>query len=229
MSEALQITHEEQHRDLVRRLAAEIKPTRRLRPVGVRLGLLILVEAGVLTWVATHTTNHFTHKFSQPAYALEVVFFSAAAIISAVLALRSAIPGRALRPGEAMLATALVVAGTILVIVSEPVSIANPLGDFVRTGRRCAFETWMFAAPPLLVLWWMVRRGAAMRGRLSGLLAGAGALFFSFAIMRLACPIDEPIHLLVWHLLPAFALIALSTLAGGVWLRFPASIRRRAT
>jgi hypothetical protein len=35
--------------------------------------------------------------------------------------------------------------------------------------------------------------------------------------MRVACPIDQPLNVLTCHLLPALALIALSTLAGGTW------------
>ncbi len=223
MLEAVQITHEDHHRALVRRLATEVKPTRRLWSVGVRLGIWILLEVGVLAWVVTHTDNDFIQKLRQPVYTIEILFFAAAAIISATLALRSAVPGRALRASEATLAAVLLLTGAALV-AAGPMNTTNPLGDFVRAGLPCARETWMLAAAPLLLLWWMVRRGASMRGGLSGLLVGAGALFFSFAMMRIACPIDEPLHVLTWHLLPALALIALSTLAGGVWLRF----RRRA-
>jgi hypothetical protein len=50
-------------------------------------------------------------------------------------------------------------------------------------------------------------------------------MLFSFAIMRIVCPIDEPLHLVTWHLGPAIAATLISTLAGAVWLRFP---RRRA-
>ncbi len=223
MLEAVQITHEDHHRALVRRLATEVKPTRRLWSVGVRLGIWILLEVGVLAWVVTHTDNDFIQKLRQPVYTIEILFFAAAAIISTTLALRSAVPGRALRASEATLAAVLLLTGAALV-AAGPMNTTNPLGDFVRAGLPCARETWMLAAAPLLLLWWMVRRGASMRGGLSGLLVGAGALFFSFAMMRIACPIDEPLHVLTWHLLPALALIALSTLAGGVWLRF----RRRA-
>jgi hypothetical protein len=92
---------------------------------------------------------------------------------------------------------------------------------------QCAYSIGMRAALPLLVLWWMVRRGASMSARLSGLLVGAAASFFSFAMLRLECPIDEPLHILTWHLLPALALIALSTLAGGTWLRFRTRVRPR--
>src|SRR5260370_1263884 len=77
-----------------------------------------------------------------------------------------------------------------------PMEIASPSGGCVRIGLRCAYSTGMRAARPLIPLWWMVRRGASMSARLSGLLVGAAASFFSFATLRLECPIDEPLHIL---------------------------------
>jgi hypothetical protein len=227
MPEVLHMTHDEHHRALVQRLAAEVKPTRRLWPVALRLGLWMALEVGVLAWVGTHTANHFMEKLKRPVYAIEILFFAAAAVISAALALRSAVPGRALRASVATLAGLLVLAGTLLVAGVEPLDTTHTLGGFVRVGQPCAYSTWMLAALPLLVLWWMVRRGASMSGALSGLLAGAGAALFSFATMRVACPIEEPLHLLTWHLLPALALIAFSTLAGRTWLRFRSRVRPR--
>jgi hypothetical protein len=221
------MTHDEHHRALVRRLAAEVKPTRRLWSVGMRLGLWMALEVGVLTWVATHTSNDFMQKLKQPVYAIEVVFFVAAAVISAALALRSAIPGRALRASEATLAAVLVIAGTLFVAVVEPMDPTTPLGGFARVGLPCAYSIGIFTALPLLLLWWMVRRGASMSGGLSGLLAGAGASFYSFAMLRLVCPLDEPLHIVTWHLLPAFALTTLSTVAGGRWLRFRSWVQPR--
>jgi hypothetical protein len=222
-----QMTHDEHHRALVRRLAAEVKPTRRLWSVGMRLGLWMALEVGVLTWVATHTSNDFMQKLKQPVYAIEIVFFVAAAVISAALALRSAIPGRALRASEATLAAVLVIAGTLFVAVVEPMDPTTPLGGFARVGLPCAYSIGIFTALPLLLLWWMVRRGASMSGGLSGLLAGAGASFYSFAMLRLVCPLDEPLHIVTWHLLPAFALTTLSTVAGGRWLRFRSWVQPR--
>ncbi len=227
MSEVSQMTHDDHHRALVRRLVAEVKPTRRLWSVGVRLGLWMALEVGALAWVATHTSNDFMQKLKQPVYGIEILFFAAAAVISAALALRSAVPGRALRASEATLAAVLVLAGTLLVVAVEPMDTASPLGGFVRIGLPCAYSIGMRAALPLITLWWMVRRGASMSARLSGLLVGAAASFFSFATLRLECPIDEPLHILTWHLLPALALIALSTLGGGTWLRFRSRGRRR--
>ena len=226
MPEVSQRTHEDHHRALVSRLASELKPTRRLWSVGVRLGLWLLLEGGVLAWVLTHTDNDFLHKLKHPVYAIEIVFFAGAAVISAILALRSTIPGRTLRASEAMLGAALVLSGTVFITVSGPIRTGYQLAEFLHVGLRCAYETMALAATPWLLLWWLVSRGFPMRGRLSGLFVGAAALFFSFALMRIRCPIDEPLHLLTWHLLPAFALTSLSALAGAAWLRFRRRVPR---
>jgi len=214
------ISHEEHHRALVRRLSSEVTPSHPLWPVSVRLTLWIVMEVSILAWVMSHTTNNFVAKMAHPAYAIQIVFFTTAAIIYAELALKSAIPGRTLSAKEATMATVLVLVGTIILITAQPMATSDPLSDFARNGWRCAIETVKFGTLPWLALWLLIRRGASMSGWVSGLLVGAGALLFSFAVMRIGCPIDEPLHLLTWHLSPALAVIALSTLGGVRWLRF---------
>jgi hypothetical protein len=220
MSEAQDIRHEEHHRTLVRQLAAELKPARRLWPVSARMGLLIALEVGILAWVIAHTNNPPRARLAQPIYSFEVLLFAGAALVFAVMALRSAIPGRILGAREATLAGIFVTAGVVLLMFGQPMSTSEPLAEFLRAGLRCAYLTSIFAALPWLTLWWMVKRGAPMSGQLSGWLIGAGALSFSFAMMRLACPSDERLHLLTWHLLPALLLTIVSAIAGTAWLRF---------
>jgi hypothetical protein len=220
MSEAQDIRHEEHHRALVGQLAAELKPARRLWPVSARMGLLITLEIGILAWVITHTNSSLGARLAHPIYAFEVLLFAGAALVFAVMALRSAIPGRILGAREAILAGTFITAGGLLLMFGQPMSTIEPLAQFLSAGLRCACLTSIFAALPWLTLWWMVRRGAPMSGQLSGWLIGAGALSFSFAMMRLACPSDERLHLLTWHLLPALLLTILSAIAGTVWLRF---------
>jgi len=212
--------HEEHHQALVRQLSSEITPSRLLWPVSIRLTLWMVVEVGILAWVMSHAPNNFVAKLTHPAYAIEIVFFACAAVICATLALKSAIPGRRLSANEAAMAAALALAGTVVLIIAHPIDTTDSLGDFVRTGRQCAIETVLLGTLPWLVLSSLVRRGAPMSGWLSGLLVGAGALLFSFAVMRIGCPIDEPLHLLIWHLSPALMVTALSTLAGVKWLQF---------
>jgi hypothetical protein len=212
--------HAERHRMLVEALAANVMPVRPLWPVSVRLGLWLLLEAIVLMWVARHTGNDFMRKLGHLDYALEVMFFAAAATLAAMMALRVAIPGRSAGARQVAVAVALVLIGTALVMVGEPARTGYPLGEFFRVGIGCAVQTCVLAGLPWLALWWAVKRGAPMRSAAAGASTGAAALLFSFALMRIGCPIDEPLHIVTWHLLPALGMTALSALAGAVWLRF---------
>jgi hypothetical protein len=220
MAQTEPTTHDERHRSLVRRLTADIKPARTLWPVRARVGLWMALEAVIITLIIVREPGSITTRISQPIYAPEILLFIAAALIFALMALRSALPGRVLGALDAMIAGILALAGTVLVMVGEPATTSQQLREFMRVGLSCACMTGALAIVPWIVLWWMVGRGAPMRGSISGVLVGAGALSFSFAMMRIVCPLDDPLHLLIWHLLPALVLIALSGLAGAVWLRF---------
>lgn len=219
----MQITHEERHRALVDHLAADLKPVRRLWPVSVRLTLWLVLEAAVAAWVLRHTHNDFIRKLGTPDYALQTFLFAAAAVVAAVIALRCAIPGRQTRSATVALAIVMVAVGTALVMM-QPMRTGDSLGEFIRVGRTCAYQTCLLAAAPWVALWWAVRRGAPMRGGWAGLAVGCAALLFSFALMRLGCPIDERLHLVIWHLLPVAVVAALSALAGVFWLRFRAPV-----
>ena len=121
----------------------------------------------------------------------------------------------------------LVLIGTALVLVGEPMRTGYPLGEFLHVGIGCALQTCVLAALPWMALWWAVKRGAPMRGAAAGASTGAAALLFAFALMRIRCPIDEPLHLVTWHLMPVLVLTALSALAGAAWLRFRPRGQRR--
>lgn len=219
MAEQSQGAYEERHRELVERLARDLKPVRPLWPVSARLALWLALEALFVLLMIAVTKNDFMLKLAHPVYLLEVTFFAIAGILSAVLALRAAIPGRGVRKSEIAIAAGLVVAG-ILLLMSQPVQTGLPLNEFIGAGVRCACNTGIIALVPWLALWWAVRRGAPMNGAAEGALVGGGALLFTFALMRIGCPIDDELHLLTWHLVPALLLIGLSTIAGAMWLRF---------
>ena len=221
------MTHEQHHRALVQRLASELKPAHRIWPVGTRLALWMVLEVAIMALVLAGLGGVIISRLRQPGYALEVLFFGVAAVIFSALALRSAIPGRQAGTGELTLASLLILAGTLLIGVAAPVDTSHTLGEFVSVGVQCALRIGLYSALPLAMIWWMMKRGAPMRSGVSGLLAGGSAAFFAFAILRLECPIDEPLHVLTWHLLPAIGLIGLSALAGAKWLKFRSRIQWR--
>src|ERR1700756_2275102 len=143
----------ERHRLLVEALAAAVTPVRPLWPVSVRLGLWLLLESIVLLWVATHTGNDFMRKLGHLDYALEVMFFAAAATLAAMMALRVAIPGRSAGARQVAVAVVLVLIGTALVVVGEPARTGYPLGEFFRVGIGCAVQTCVLAGLPWLAPW----------------------------------------------------------------------------
>ena len=214
-----QSDHEVRHNALVEHLVAELRPVRRLWPVRVRLAIWIAIEAGVLMWVIRNTQRtDLAHQFRNPWYLLGVGGFALAGAIGAAFALRSAIPGREARRRELGLLVVLTVASALL-LLHQPISLIMPIGTFIHEGLPCAFGIAMFASLPLLVLFWAVRRGAPLAGGAAGALAGGAAFLFSFALMRVNCPIDEGLHLFMWHFLPALIGVALSAGAGFLLFR----------
>lgn len=211
--------HQALHRTLVDRLVAELRPVRRLWPVGVRLALWVALEAAILIAVAIGAGRRdLALQLRDPLYLLEVGAFIAAAIVAGWLALRAAVPGREATRSElaaALLALALAAA----LVLGQPAQQDLSLAAFIRSGAACALHTGLLALLPWFALLWAVRRGTPLRAESAGGLIGAAALLFTFAVMRVGCPIDARLHLLVWHLLPALAGIGLSAVAGGLWLR----------
>jgi hypothetical protein len=206
--------HEAHHRALVERMVAELRPVRRLWPVSLRLALWLALEAVMLLFAIRHNERTiFRQPFGDPWYLLSVGSSAGAGVVGAALALRSAIPGREPRARETGLMLILVLA-SLLVLLHGPINAGVPMGTFIATGLGCAFATATLACLPLSALLWAMRRGAPLERGLGGALAGAGAFLIAFALMRVRCPINEGLHLFVWHFLPALIGIAISAGAG---------------
>jgi hypothetical protein len=223
---ASRIDHEARHEALVKRLVGELRPVRRLWPVRVRLAIWMAIEASVLLFIMHHTPRtDLAQQFRNPWYLLGVGGFAVAGVVGAALALRSAIPGHAPSRMELGLLLVLTVASALL-FLHEPINLVMPIGSFIHEGLPCVFGIAMFASLPLLALFWAMRRGAPLAGGVAGALAGAGAFLFSFALMRVNCPIDEGLHLFMWHFLPALIGVALSAGAGFLLFRKRARVDR---
>jgi hypothetical protein len=98
------------------------------------MGLWMGLGAVIFAWISTHTDNHFMEKLNQPAYGFEVLLFTGAALLFALMALRSAIPGRPLGTRVTALASIFVSAGELLLIVGAPIRLTQPLSEFLRVG-----------------------------------------------------------------------------------------------
>ena len=203
---------------MVDRIAAELRPVRRLWPIGVRLTLWTLLEVGVLLMLISHGyRTDLAEKLRDPWYLLGVGGFAGSGVFAAAFALRAAIPGRAPRRIEAFLLLFLAAASALL-LFHEPAEEHIQLAKFISMGVPCATGIAIYAAIPWLALVWAVGRAAPLDAAAEGALAGAAALLVSFTLMRVSCPADDRLHLLVWHLLPALIGIAISASIGMVLL-----------
>ncbi len=175
-----------------------------------------LALAGVVSGVAATVglRTNVTDVLARPLFIAQLGALLAAAGMAAAAALQAAIPGREgsrVQAGVALLLSGL---ATALVAV-EP---THTLAHFVRDGLRCAFCVGMFGALSWVTLFVLVRRAAPFDGRRVGAYLGGAAALVGAAAVRIACPIDDGLHIVTWHMLPVAGGVALSAALGRVWL-----------
>ena len=206
-------------RALIRRLQADAVPVGRLWPPVVRLGLwLVLVAAVGGTLGLSGFRPDLGTQLRDPAFLFDIVLLTLAGVAAALIALRDAVPGRGASRFAALVPLGLALAAAGL-WGRLPLQGEVAVRHFIATGLPCATRTFVLAALPWCTLLIAVRRGAPLDPATAGVLIGGAALVMASLLMRLACPLDERLHLLVWHGLPVVGGTLLSAGAGLAWLR----------
>ena len=206
------------HERLVARLIADAHPVRPLWSPHTRFALWLALQTLTLGFaVEFGLRRDLGDHLRQPLFLLEVGALIAAGAVAAALALRAAVPG--MESGRLAGTSALLLGSAALALASlEPAAAIQSAWGFVASGAQCLACILAFSALPWTALFVAVRRGAPLEGPLAGACAGAAAFLFAAAAVRIACPIDEALHLLTWHAMPIAAGAALSGIAGARWL-----------
>src|SRR5579862_8574414 len=119
---------------LIDRLIPDFKPARLLWPVGSRLAMWLLLEtSNIALLVFLRWNSELIVQLQGARYLFELGTFILIGIITANLALRTAIPGREATRDELVFvsAAALIAIGLVL---SEPMRTDVALGQFIRSG-----------------------------------------------------------------------------------------------
>src|SRR5439155_26088345 len=125
----------------------------------------------------------------------------AAGVMAAAGAPGAAVPGMA--GGRwAVTVSILPVAAAVVPASLEPATRIRSVWDFVAHGAQCVVSILAFSVLPWTALFLAVRRAAPLDASLAGAYVGAASLLFAAAAVRIACPIDEKLHVLTWHTLP---------------------------
>jgi hypothetical protein len=205
------------HDALVARLKADVGPLRPLWPPSVRLAFWFPVAAAVVAGATQLGLRHdLGRQLSQPLYLLEIAALFGAGILAAAAALLAAVPGREGR-GVSSLALSLALLA-VVILGYESLSAAVSRVAFVTDGLPCILYVAAYGLLPWVALFTATAGAAPLDGRAVGVYAGGAAFLVGAAAVRVACPIDDPLHVLVWHM-PAIALWScLSGVAGAAWL-----------
>ncbi len=206
------------HEHLLARLIADAHPVRPLWSPHSRLALWLALQTSTLgVAVTVGLRQDLGDHLRQPLFLLELGALIAAGVTAAALTLRAAVPGMA---GGRVGLTCSVLLGAVAValVALEPTTSVHSIRSFVANGAQCLVCMLGFSALPWTALFVAVRRGALLNGPGAGAYTGAAAFLFAAAAVRIACPIDEELHLLAWHMMPIALGAALSAVVGARWL-----------
>lgn len=150
-----------------------------------------------------------------------------AGLLIAAVALREAVPGRALsRPaivGTMALGLALVLGVTLLTEAVLPTVMRA--GVWQRWAWECGEIAVLSALPDLAAIAWLASRALPSRPALAGAIYGLGAGLMADSGVRLFCWISDPLHVLVAHGGAILVLMLLGALLSTVVERAKARLR----
>jgi hypothetical protein len=200
---------------LIKSLAADLEPVRRIASLRVSLALILAVTAvlcGYELWASGPRDALASWLFADLGFG--GVFFALLVVAPAasLAALASSVPGREVIQQRAI---ALAAAGVLVAtVISAGLVVANGVdaGSPAAADAMCFRRVLGLAVLPLAVIVSLILRGwisASLPTALLGLLA-AGAL--GACITHLTCPAFGGRHLLIGHVVPLFALSGLGVL-----------------
>lgn len=202
--------------DLIDSLVRDLEPVSPLPLPAIRLGRwgaasVALVAASVA--VLGRRGDFGTAVFTQP-FQAHVAFLVLAAVSSAAAALALAIPGepvgrwRRAAPAVALGAWLAWLAGELM-----PLAAAGEAA-WPAAGWGCVAKAFTIGATPGLILAVMVGRGAPGDVRATVTFAALAAAAVGALGVELTCPLDGPMHLLLWHAGPVMVVVLLAALFG---------------
>ena len=202
------------HRAAVERLASELAPVRRLWSPWSRLAAWIVLAVGTVGLAAMVGLRHdLGAQLERSHYVATLAILLAGAGLGATVGLLAAVPGRIGRREARGVAAGLLVMAITLALLGDGAPLPSPR-TFVATGLQCFACIALFGVVPWLALYRAAGRAAPIDAATTGLCIGAAAFLVGAAAVRVACPIDDAVHLAVWHGLPVAVWAAASMAIG---------------
>jgi hypothetical protein len=196
--------------ELIIGLAQSAGPVRRLPPLAHRLVrwsvVALLALAALVLLIGVRPDVETASR--QTAFVVLAALTLATSLTAASAALLLSVPGAA-RPIHCWMPA--MVAGVWAMVLGTSVASTASLVELVRPSLihvSCVIQIAGLALVPGWTLLEMIRQGAPMPGFSIRGLAALAALAVGAVGTQVLCPVDEPAHLLVGHLVPVVVLAA---------------------
>jgi hypothetical protein len=206
------------HRAMVERLTTGLVPVRRLWSPWHRLAAWVVLALATVMLAAVVGLRHdLAAQLERSHFVVTLAILLAGAGLGATVGLLASVPGRIGRREARGVATGLLVMAVTLALLGDGHAMPSP-AVFVGTGLRCFACIALFGVVPWLALYRAAGRAAPIDAATTGLCIGAAAFLVGAAAVRVACPVDDAVHLAVWHGLPVAVWAAASMAIGAATL-----------
>ena len=203
-------------RDVIDSLVRELEPVSPLALPPVRLWRWLAASAAVTAAtvaVLGRRGDLGVAVFTQP-FQAHALFLILAAISSAGAAIALAIPGEPVQSWRRA-APALALGAWVAWLAGELMPLAATGGAaWPVAGWGCVGKAFAIGVTPGLLLAVMVGRGAPGDVRGTVTFAALAAAAVGALGVELTCPLDGPMHLLLWHTGPVMVVVLLAALFG---------------
>ncbi len=203
---------------LIHNLALECRP---VRPIGHPikrfliwiLSSTLLLAAGI---IILSPPQDILESILTTTFLVPAVSMLAISLISALSAFVLSVPDAEARKLDIVSIAVLIGSFAVMAYMF---AISDPIDS--RPGFRCILKIVGLSIPPGAVLFYMLKRAAPMNSRLTGLLAGFGALSLGGLGVQFVCHRSELFaHLVVWHFLPMCVLALTGIVIGNRMFRW---------
>jgi hypothetical protein len=203
--------------DLIVQIAADARPVRVLPAPSVRfarwaLAMVAFVALGV---VMIGLRPDVSSAIGDPAFIVRLLTTVLAALLAAASAFAMSVPGAERSPIQHLLPLAALSAWAVFLLVLLTGG-GNPSQRLLAwpINWPCGVKITGLAIVPGCALFAMLRRAAPLRPTWNAVLAALAAAALGAAATQFSCPVDDPAHQLVGHVLPVVILSILGALAG---------------
>lgn len=144
-----------------------------------------------------------------------------ATLTAAVAALMMAVPGELVRPWRRAVPALAIVTWIAWLIAELGIAVSAGAAEAWRidAGWHCIWLALAVGVVPGTTLFWMIGRGAALDLRQAAMFAGLAGAGVGALGVEFICPKIAPMHLIVWHAVPALTLTVIAGVAGASALR----------